>query len=74
MDSSLVCDHLRKGWGGGGMYIYVPCLNFQNRYFPYHKVGYVLVNIEPIFMLFVTISSCLISLFQGHVLLIEILP
>ena len=56
------------------MYMYVPCLNFQNRYFAYYKVGHVLVNIEPIFMLFVTISSCFISLFQGHVLLIEILP
>ena len=56
------------------MYMYVPCLNFQNRYFAYYKVDHVLVNIEPIFMLFVTISSCLISLFQDHVLLIEILP
>lgn len=33
------------------MYMYVPCLNFQNRYFAYYKVGHVLVNIEPIFML-----------------------
>lgn len=40
------------------MYMYLPCLNFQNWYFAYYKVGHVLVNIEPIFMLFVTISSC----------------
>lgn len=28
------------------MYMYVPCLNFQNWYFTYYKVGHVLVNIE----------------------------
>ena len=37
------------------MYMYVPCLNFQNRYFA--EDGHVLCNIEPIFMLFVIISS-----------------
>ena len=56
------------------MYMYVPCLKFQNRYFAYCKVGHVLVNIELIFMSLVTISSCFISLFQGHVSLVKILP
>lgn len=56
------------------MYMYVPCLKFQNRYFAYWKVRHVLVDIEPIFMSLVTISSCFISLFQGHVSLVKILP
>ena len=43
------------------MYMCAPCLNFQNRYFVYYKVGHVLVNIEPIFKSFVTISSCPVS-------------
>ena len=55
------------------MYMCAPCLNFQNRYFVYYKVGHVLVNIEPIFKSFVTISSCLISLFQGLVSFVKIL-
>lgn len=47
--------------------VYFPCLNFQNSFYAYCGIGHVPAGIQHIFMLFVTISFSLPSLFQGHV-------
>ena len=45
----------------------IPSLNFKFSVLCFGRVGHALVGIKPIFMLFVTISSCLMLLFQGHI-------
>ena len=51
-----------REWGAS----YVPRLNVKYGCFVFLGAGHAPVSIQPIFMPFVTISSSLMSLFQGH--------
>ena len=53
------------GGQGGGSFI-CSRLNVKYGCFVFLGVGHAPVGIQPIFMPFVTISSSLMSLFQGH--------
>ena len=56
---------LLAGAGEGGTY--VPSLNFKHYRFVFWIIGLVLVGVQPILMLFVTISSSFMLLLLGHV-------